>query len=189
MVGMDPPSRMNIGFTLAAPGATSGPFLVRKPRANGPRKQPPRCQRPPPSHKPHRRRLRSRSRTLVSLWLRQVQHLVHFSWGWWQSDQTWPGLATRREGGSIPTIRFLEKEFSAPAANLPCGQASDNAHLDTSNAIQSYFTKTERDTQDLSTKLANTYRKISRLLYMCIFSGAVTFLARSLHLCSRSSPN
>ncbi|EBA27315.1 hypothetical protein KXW98_007215 [Aspergillus fumigatus] len=34
-----------------------------------------------------------------------------------------------REGGSIPTIRFLEKEFSAPAANLPCGQASDNAHL------------------------------------------------------------
>jgi di- and tripeptidase len=35
-----------------------------------------------------------------------------------------------REGGSIPTIRFLEKEFSAPAANLPCGQASDHAHLD-----------------------------------------------------------
>lgn len=35
-----------------------------------------------------------------------------------------------REGGSIPAIRFLEKEFDAPAANLPCGQASDNAHLD-----------------------------------------------------------
>lgn len=35
-----------------------------------------------------------------------------------------------REGGSIPTIRLLEKEFEAPAANLPCGQASDNAHLD-----------------------------------------------------------
>lgn len=35
-----------------------------------------------------------------------------------------------REGGSIPTIRFLEKEFSAPAANVPCGQASDHAHLD-----------------------------------------------------------
>ncbi|QVM07293.1 hypothetical protein D8B26_001995 [Coccidioides posadasii str. Silveira] len=34
-----------------------------------------------------------------------------------------------REGGSIPTIRFLEKEFNAPAAHLPCGQASDNAHL------------------------------------------------------------
>lgn len=45
-----------------------------------------------------------------------------------------PGSAVKpifiREGGSIPTIRFLEKEFSAPAANLPCGQASDNAHLD-----------------------------------------------------------
>lgn len=35
-----------------------------------------------------------------------------------------------REGGSIPAIRFLEKEFGAPAAHLPCGQASDHAHLD-----------------------------------------------------------
>jgi di- and tripeptidase len=35
-----------------------------------------------------------------------------------------------REGGSIPSIRFLEKEFTAPAAHLPCGQASDSAHLD-----------------------------------------------------------
>ena len=35
-----------------------------------------------------------------------------------------------REGGSIPAIRYLEKEFNAPAAHLPCGQASDNAHLD-----------------------------------------------------------
>lgn len=35
-----------------------------------------------------------------------------------------------REGGSIPAIRFLEKEFAAPAAHLPCGQASDSAHLD-----------------------------------------------------------
>lgn len=35
-----------------------------------------------------------------------------------------------REGGSIPAIRFLEKVFDAPAAHLPCGQASDNAHLD-----------------------------------------------------------
>lgn len=34
-----------------------------------------------------------------------------------------------REGGSIPAIRFLEKEFGAPAAHLPCGQASDGAHL------------------------------------------------------------
>ncbi|CAI6331673.1 unnamed protein product [Periconia digitata] len=35
-----------------------------------------------------------------------------------------------REGGSIPSIRFLEKQFDAPAAHLPCGQASDSAHLD-----------------------------------------------------------
>jgi di- and tripeptidase len=35
-----------------------------------------------------------------------------------------------REGGSIPSIRFLEKEFGAPGAHLPCGQASDSAHLD-----------------------------------------------------------
>lgn len=35
-----------------------------------------------------------------------------------------------REGGSIPAIRFLEKEFGAPAAHLPCGQASDAAHLE-----------------------------------------------------------
>lgn len=35
-----------------------------------------------------------------------------------------------REGGSIPSIRFLEKEFGAPAAHLPCGQASDAAHMD-----------------------------------------------------------
>lgn len=34
-----------------------------------------------------------------------------------------------REGGSIPLIRFLEKCFNAPAAQIPCGQLSDNAHL------------------------------------------------------------
>ncbi|KAK9467574.1 hypothetical protein V1512DRAFT_237272 [Lipomyces arxii] len=35
-----------------------------------------------------------------------------------------------REGGTIPAVRFLEKLFDAPAAQLPCGQASDHAHLD-----------------------------------------------------------
>lgn len=34
-----------------------------------------------------------------------------------------------REGGSIPSIRFLEKFFNANAAQIPCGQSSDNAHL------------------------------------------------------------
>lgn len=45
-----------------------------------------------------------------------------------KSDIKWPLFI--REGGSIPAIRFLEQEFDAPAAHLPCGQASDNAHLD-----------------------------------------------------------
>ncbi|KAI9889054.1 MAG: hypothetical protein M1814_005843 [Vezdaea aestivalis] len=47
------------------------------------------------------------------------------------------GLSTKsrsplyiREGGSIGGIRFLEKAFGAPAAQFPCGQASDKAHLD-----------------------------------------------------------
>ncbi|ODQ83062.1 hypothetical protein BABINDRAFT_159524 [Babjeviella inositovora NRRL Y-12698] len=35
-----------------------------------------------------------------------------------------------REGGSIPTLRYMEKVFGAPVAQIPCGQASDNAHLD-----------------------------------------------------------
>lgn len=53
-----------------------------------------------------------------------------------RSSSYLPSLTKRRkplyirEGGSIPAIRFLEKEFDAPAAHLPCGQASDNAHLD-----------------------------------------------------------
>ena len=34
-----------------------------------------------------------------------------------------------REGGSIPAIAFLEKEFHAKASMFPMGQASDNAHL------------------------------------------------------------
>lgn len=42
----------------------------------------------------------------------------------WQQDPIFI-----REGGSIPSIRFLEKCFDAPAAQIPCGQASDNAHL------------------------------------------------------------
>lgn len=34
-----------------------------------------------------------------------------------------------REGGSIPSVRFLEKVFNAQAAQIPCGQSTDNAHL------------------------------------------------------------
>lgn len=46
-----------------------------------------------------------------------------------------------REGGSIPAIRFLEKEFGAPAANFPCGRASDAAHLDNERMSLSNLTK------------------------------------------------
>lgn len=34
-----------------------------------------------------------------------------------------------REGGSIPSIRFLEKAFACSAVHVPTGQSSDNAHL------------------------------------------------------------
>lgn len=47
-----------------------------------------------------------------------------------------------REGGSIPTVRFLEKAFNAPAAQLPCGQASDGAHLDNERLRVLNFIKT-----------------------------------------------
>lgn len=52
-----------------------------------------------------------------------------------QQEEPTPALKGRkplyiREGGSIPAIRFLEKEFEAPVAHLPCGQASDSAHLE-----------------------------------------------------------
>lgn len=52
--------------------------------------------------------------------------------GWSDSPDSLSGQKPLyiREGGSISAIRFLEKEFDAPAAHLPCGQASDSAHLD-----------------------------------------------------------
>ncbi|KAA1473719.1 Zn-dependent exopeptidase [Dentipellis sp. KUC8613] len=34
-----------------------------------------------------------------------------------------------REGGSIPSVPFLEKEFNCPALHLPMGQSLDQAHL------------------------------------------------------------
>lgn len=46
------------------------------------------------------------------------------------AEHTAKKLLYIREGGSIPAIRFLEKEFEAPVAHLPCGQASDSAHLE-----------------------------------------------------------
>lgn len=34
-----------------------------------------------------------------------------------------------REGGSVPSLPFLEQEFGAHAVHFPIGTSSDNAHL------------------------------------------------------------
>lgn len=49
---------------------------------------------------------------------------VHSNWG-----ELAPMPLLIREGGTIPSIRFLERTFNCPAAQIPCGQSSDNAHL------------------------------------------------------------
>ncbi|KAK5779512.1 glutamine amidotransferase subunit DUG2 PWA37_004390 [Arxiozyma heterogenica] len=46
-----------------------------------------------------------------------------------------------REGGSIPSIRMLERSFNAPAIQIPCGQSTDNAHLDNENLRIKNWTK------------------------------------------------
>lgn len=46
-----------------------------------------------------------------------------------------------REGGSIPSIRTLERCFDAPAIQIPCGQSSANAHLDNENLRIENWTK------------------------------------------------
>ncbi|KAG8832586.1 hypothetical protein FRC17_001097, partial [Serendipita sp. 399] len=45
-------------------------------------------------------------------------------------EQEWGTRPLRiREGGSIPSIPFLEKTFGCPALHLPLGQSTDQAHL------------------------------------------------------------
>ncbi|EJU03191.1 glutathione degradosome [Dacryopinax primogenitus] len=45
-------------------------------------------------------------------------------------EQEWGVRPLRiREGGSIPSLPFLEKEFGCHALHLPMGQSSDQAHL------------------------------------------------------------
>lgn len=34
-----------------------------------------------------------------------------------------------REGGTVPTMSWLEREFAAPCVHLPLGQSSDAGHL------------------------------------------------------------
>ncbi|BGP43435.1 hypothetical protein JCM10449v2_007470 [Rhodotorula kratochvilovae] len=63
---------------------------------------------------------------------------------WWLGDVTSPYVAAMsscisqqwgvdplfiREGGSIPSLPFLEREFSADAVHFPMGTSSDSAHL------------------------------------------------------------
>lgn len=38
-----------------------------------------------------------------------------------------------KEGGSVPCVRTLERIFDAPAVQIPCGQSTDNGHLDNEN--------------------------------------------------------
>ncbi|ANB15209.1 glutamine amidotransferase subunit DUG2 [Sugiyamaella lignohabitans] len=58
-----------------------------------------------------------------------------------------------REGGSIPVVRVLEKIFDAPAAQLPCGQASDHAHLDNERLRITNFFKTRNVFKQAFTEL------------------------------------
>ncbi|SCV03780.1 LAMI_0H10902g1_1 [Lachancea mirantina] len=58
-----------------------------------------------------------------------------------------------REGGSIPQIRYLERIFDAPAAHIPCGQSTDNAHLANEQLRIINWYKTRRI-------LTNTFNKL-----------------------------
>jgi len=74
----------------------------------------------------------------------KLQFAVDRTADWWISDFSHPWFKALesaiydewgvqplriREGGSIPSIPFLEKEFGCPALHLPMGQSSDQAHL------------------------------------------------------------
>ncbi|KAG2340128.1 Zn-dependent exopeptidase [Suillus weaverae] len=54
-------------------------------------------------------------------WFKALKAAVHDEW------DVEPLLI--REGGSIPSIPYLEKEFGCPALHLPLGQSTDQAHL------------------------------------------------------------
>jgi di- and tripeptidase len=54
-------------------------------------------------------------------WFKALKAAVHDEWN------VEPLLI--REGGSVPSIPYLEKEFGCPALHLPLGQSTDQAHL------------------------------------------------------------
>lgn len=77
-----------------------------------------------------------------------------------------------REGGSIPTARFLEKEFEAEAAHFPCGQASDHAHLDNERL-----------------RLTNLYKVSRRALFSFILTSVFPYsIPYILYMPSRTLP-
>ncbi|KAI0325048.1 Zn-dependent exopeptidase [Cubamyces sp. BRFM 1775] len=54
-------------------------------------------------------------------WFRALENAVKDEWG--------VDPLRIREGGSIPSVPYLEKEFSCHALHLPLGQSTDQAHL------------------------------------------------------------
>jgi len=58
---------------------------------------------------------------LDSKWFKCLEKAVQDEWG--------VQPLRIREGGSIPTIPLLEKEFGCRALHLPMGQSTDQAHL------------------------------------------------------------
>ncbi|KAG6811024.1 hypothetical protein H0H92_009327 [Tricholoma furcatifolium] len=54
-------------------------------------------------------------------WFKSLESAVQDVWG--------VAPLRIREGGSIPSVPYLEKEFSCHALHLPMGQSSDQAHL------------------------------------------------------------
>ncbi|KAJ7750951.1 hypothetical protein DFH07DRAFT_961172 [Mycena maculata] len=58
---------------------------------------------------------------LDDFWFKALEGAVQEEWGM--------EPLRIREGGSIPSVPFLEKEFGCHALHLPMGQSSDQAHL------------------------------------------------------------
>ncbi|KAG6900398.1 hypothetical protein C0993_011386, partial [Termitomyces sp. T159_Od127] len=54
-------------------------------------------------------------------WFKSLESAVQDVWG--------VAPLRIREGGSIPSVPYLEKEFGCRALHLPMGQSSDQAHL------------------------------------------------------------
>lgn len=58
-----------------------------------------------------------------------------------------------KEGGSVPCVRALERIFNAPAIQIPCGQSTDNGHLDNENLRIKNWT-------NLAEIISNVFRRL-----------------------------